>query len=231
MEPGFACVTSRAGSGTGWEGAATGDDQRVGMSMAVDADRPGGRGDGFVRVIVGLGSNEGDRLDHLRRAVASIDAGALPRCPAGSVAEVSAVYETRPVGPDPTLAGGPYLNAAICVHADRHADPEALVDALLRLEAEHRRQRRARWAARTLDLDLLLVLDRDDAGDTIVRRVESPRVTLPHPRMPGRDFVLAPLSDLLPDARVLDGDTVAERLARLPDSERTVLRRIDAQLR
>jgi 2-amino-4-hydroxy-6-hydroxymethyldihydropteridine diphosphokinase len=176
---------------------------------------------------VGLGSNEGDRLAHLRRAVASIDTGALPGGEPGCVVAVSSVYETRAVGPDPALAGGPHLNAAIEVQVDAEVSAEAIVDALLRIEASHGRVRRAKGAARPLDLDLLLVLDPDGT----VRAVHSERATVPHPRMLGRDFVLAPLSDVLQGAPVLHGETAAQRLAAVPMGERSILRRLDERLR
>ena len=179
---------------------------------------------------MGLGSNEGDRLAHLRRAVARIDAGVLPGSEAGCVAAVSGVVETRPVGPDPTLAGGPYLNAALEVRVHADASLDAIVEALLEIEAEHGRVRRTRWEARPLDLDLLLVLD-DTPDGWVARRVTTERVTVPHPRMPARDFVLAPLSDLLPREPVLDGKTAAERLETLRDEDRTILRRQQDRLR
>lgn len=202
-------------------------------------------------MFIGLGSNLGDRLAHLRHAVARIDAGVLPGTAVaggGAVVAVSAVVETRPVGPDPTLAGGPYLNAALEVHLHEGGSADAidrigwidridridpLMEALLQLEAEHGRVRRARWAARPLDLDLLLVLDPepDPAAGWIARSLTTTRVTIPHPRMRTRDFVLAPLADLLPTEPVLDGRTAAQWLAALPDDERTVLRRLDDRLR
>jgi 2-amino-4-hydroxy-6-hydroxymethyldihydropteridine diphosphokinase len=188
---------------------------------------------------VGLGSNEGDRLAHLRRAVARIDAGVLPGTTVaggGAVIAVSTVVETRPVGPDPALAGGPYLNAALEVHLHEGASAEAIdrmMEALLQLEAEHGRVRRARWAARPLDLDLLLVLDPEPEPEAgwIARSLTTTRVTIPHPRMLTRDFVLAPLADLLPTEPVLDGRTAAQWLAGLREEDRTVLRRLDDRLR
>lgn len=212
------------------QGRATGKSAGRSGSAANDAGEHAGidaGGADLARAFVGLGSNEGDRLAHLRRAVASIDAGALPGCEAGCVLAVSSVYETRAVGPDPALAGGPHLNAALELRVDAEVSAEAIIDALLRIEASHGRVRRAKGAARPLDLDLLLVLEPDGT----MRAVHSERATVPHPRMLGRDFVLAPLADVLHGAPVLHGETVAQRLAAVPLGERSILRRLDERLR
>lgn len=210
------------------------------MITSPQGERPGrreGSPAGTARAFVGLGSNEGDRLAHLRRAVARIDAGVLPGTTVaggGAVIAVSTVVETRPVGPDPARVGGPYLNAALEVHLHEGASAEAIdrmMDALLQLEAEHGRVRRARWAARPLDLDLLLVLDPEPEAGWIARSLTTARVTIPHPRIRTRDFVLAPLADLLPTEPVLDGRTAAQWLAGLREEDRTVLRRLDDRLR
>jgi 2-amino-4-hydroxy-6-hydroxymethyldihydropteridine diphosphokinase len=128
-----------------------------------------------MRAFVGLGSNLGDRLDHLRRAVAG-----LP-----DVVAVSPVYETDPVGGP---AQGPYLNAV--AELDTGLDPFQLLAACQRVERAAGRERRERWGPRTLDADVLLV-------DDLV--VDEPELTVPHPRMWERRFVLAPLADLAPD--------------------------------
>ncbi len=131
-------------------------------------------------------------------------------CRAGDVRILaeSAVYETSPVGgpeqPD-------YLNMVVAVATA--LSPDALLDRCLAIEAEHGRVRRERWGARTLDLDLL------SYGDT-VRQTE--RLTLPHPRMGERAFVLVPLAEIAPELRV--GDSTAGRLAAQID--RSGLRRI-----
>ena len=128
-----------------------------------------------MRAFVSLGSNLGDRLDHLRRAVAG-----LP-----DVVAVSPVYETEPVGGPEQ---GPYLN--LVVELDTELDPFGLLDACRRVECAAGRRRGERWGPRTLDADLLLV------GDL---RVDAPDLTVPHPRMWERRFVVAPLADLAPD--------------------------------
>lgn len=180
---------------------------------------------------MGLGSNEGDRLLILRSAVARMAEGAVP---GARLVGCSGIYETLPVGP----STGRFLNAVVELQATTGVglDPAALVEALLRIEGEHGRVRTQRWAARTLDLDLLLVLEpggaaQGDGAAWVSRTLDSPRATVPHPRMLDRDFVLAPLSELLPDAGVLDGKTARQRLEALTSEARSILGRLDAQLR
>ncbi|MCA1856799.1 2-amino-4-hydroxy-6-hydroxymethyldihydropteridine diphosphokinase [Massilia oculi] len=128
---------------------------------------------------VGIGANLGDAqanvLDALRR-LALLDGTA--------VIETSGLYRTAPVdssGPD-------YINAVACI--DTSFDPFELLTALQDIEAAHGRERPYRNAPRTLDLDLLLYGDQRIATETL---------TLPHPRMHERGFVLAPLAELAPD--------------------------------
>ncbi len=127
------------------------------------------------RAFLGLGSNLGDRLAHLRRAVA-----ALP-----DVVAVSPVYETEPVGGPPQ---GPYLNVVVELRTER--DARQLLAVCRRLEAAADRRRTVRFGPRTLDVDVLLV------GDD---RVDEPDLVVPHPRLWERRFVVAPLADVAPD--------------------------------
>lgn len=142
-----------------------------------------------------LGSNLGDR----RRTVSAALA-ALARDPRNANLRVSAVYETAPVGPP---GQSDYLNLAAALETAH--DALSLLDACLAIEQSLGRVRRERWGPRTLDLDLLLL------GDL---RLQTDRLTLPHPRLTGRAFVLAPLADLAPGL-VVDGDTVRAHLARV----------------
>ncbi|HUY22901.1 MAG TPA: 2-amino-4-hydroxy-6-hydroxymethyldihydropteridine diphosphokinase [Acidimicrobiales bacterium] len=129
-----------------------------------------------VRAFVGLGSNLGDRLAILRRAV-----DGLP-----DVVAVSQVYETEPVGGPPDQ--GPYLN--LVVELATTLSPRALLETARRLEAEAQRRRDVRWGPRTLDVDVLLV------GDVTV---DEDDLVVPHPRMWERRFVLEPLAELAPE--------------------------------
>lgn len=137
----------------------------------------------MARAYVGLGSNLGDRLAHLRGAVA-----ALRRTHGIDVVAASSVYESPAHRLPGQAPSGDYLNAVVAL--DTSLTPEALLDRLLAIETAAGRTRPVPWAPRTLDLDLLL------HGDT---RRRSPRLTLPHPRLALRRFVLAPLADLAPD--------------------------------
>jgi len=128
------------------------------------------------RAFLGLGSNLGDRVAHLRQAVA-----ALPDLDA-----VSPVYETDPVGgPDDQ---GPYLNLVARLATDR--GPRDLLEVCRTLEAAAGRVRDVRWGPRTLDVDVLWVEGQTAADDDLV---------VPHPRLWERRFVVAPLADLAPD--------------------------------
>jgi 2-amino-4-hydroxy-6-hydroxymethyldihydropteridine diphosphokinase len=141
-----------------------------------------------------LGSNLGDSLQTLRRAAAAL--GGL-----GAVVAASPVYETDPVGLTEQPA---FLNAV--VELDTTLEPLPLLDALLAIEADSGRERGVRFGPRTLDLDLIWY----DG-----RRLESDRLTLPHPRAHEREFVLRPLADLAPELP-LAGSTAGRLLAGLP---------------
>ena len=152
-------------------------------------------------VFVGLGSNLGDREGHLRRAVQALrDVITIER--------ISSIWLTQPVGFREQPA---FYNAVI---GGRTAlVPRALLTALLRVEAAMGRDRDAStpMGPRTIDLDLLVY-------DGLA--VDEPGLTLPHPRMLGRRFVLAPLAEIAPELRVGPGGrTVAERLAELGTDE------------
>jgi 2-amino-4-hydroxy-6-hydroxymethyldihydropteridine diphosphokinase len=168
-----------------------------------------------TRYFVGLGSNLGDRLASLRAA-----AGELAGFDDVQLVAHSGVWETRPLGP----GVGAFLNAAVELHAGIPAD--ALLERLLAIERRHGRIRRVRWGDRTLDLDLLCGFEIPTGRELIL---DTPSLSLPHPQLDQRDFVLQPLLDLDPSLTVR-GRSCAELLAALEDDARTLLRRIPENL-
>lgn len=141
---------------------------------------------------IALGSNLRNPISQLRRAVA-----ALAGIEQSRVTRVSSVYRSAPVGPP----GQPdYLNAVVCLHT--RLAPHALLDALQSIETRQGRVREQRWGPRTLDLDLLLY------GDTTLN---DERLTVPHPRMHERDFVLLPLQEISDEGLTMpDGSELAQ---------------------
>ena len=127
---------------------------------------------------IGLGANLGD-------ARAALDAAfvALATLPDSTLRAASSLYRSAPIDSN----GADYLNAV--VRLDTRLSPHALLGALQRIEHDHGRVRPYRNAPRTLDLDLLLYDD---------RRLVTPTLTLPHPRLHERAFVLVPLAEVAP---------------------------------
>lgn len=151
--------------------------------------------DDLRRYVIGLGANLGDRLLTLRSAVHGL-------AQHGTVLAVSGLYETDPIGP----AQPDFLNAAILLASE--LAPVPLLETLLSLERAHGRERRERWGARTLDLDLLF-------SPGLV--LSTPQLTLPHPELTRRAFALVPLLDVAQEARdPISGEPYSELLARLP---------------
>ena len=149
------------------------------------------------RIFVGLGANLGDARATLEAALA--DLAALPGT---RLLGRSSFYRTAPVD-----ASGPdYLNAVAELRSS--LAPEALLDALQAIEQQHGRERPYRNAPRTLDLDLLLM-----GG----QRQHTTRLTLPHPRLHQRAFVLAPLAELAPGLVIEGLGPVAPLLAACAD--------------
>jgi 2-amino-4-hydroxy-6-hydroxymethyldihydropteridine diphosphokinase len=134
-------------------------------------------------VVLGLGSNLGDRARNLRFARESLG-GAV-----GGFPVASSVWETRPEGGP--AAQGLYLNQVIAAPRELILLPAAgLLEAARTIERLAGRQRSERWGPRPLDIDLLLV------GNELIRTAE---LSVPHPRMTARRFVLGPLAEILPD--------------------------------
>ena len=162
-----------------------------------------------VRAYLGLGGNLDDPAARIRRAFGAI--GALAQT---SLVAQSALYRTAPVG---YLDQPDFINAVVAV--DTGLAPLDLLDALLALELDAGRERSFRNAPRTLDLDILLY------GAVVL---DDARLTLPHPRMGNRAFVLLPLAELAPDLLIPGVGVVRELAAactdqavrRLPDAPR-----------
>jgi 2-amino-4-hydroxy-6-hydroxymethyldihydropteridine diphosphokinase len=153
---------------------------------------------------LGLGSNVGDSAGHLRAAVELLKAAGI------EVEAVSSTYVTEPVGE--ILDQPDFLNAAVRIRTE--LEPEALLDACKRVEAERGRQfDLPRHSPRPLDVDLLLLGDLELATD---------RLTLPHREVTSRRFVLMPLLELDPDLALPDGTRLADALAALGDGEQRV---------
>jgi 2-amino-4-hydroxy-6-hydroxymethyldihydropteridine diphosphokinase len=161
----------------------------------------------MASVLIALGGNVGDVRATFRKAIANIcgmaQAALLAR---------SADYSTPPWGEEQQAS---FINA--CIEIETSLDPHALLFTLHKVEARFGRDRanERRWGPRTLDLDLI-------AYDDV--KLDKPELTLPHPRLFERAFVLVPLAEIAPD-RVIAGHQVADALAgvsadgifRLPD--------------
>ncbi|MCE9590880.1 MAG: 2-amino-4-hydroxy-6-hydroxymethyldihydropteridine diphosphokinase [Planctomycetes bacterium] len=152
----------------------------------------------MTRAFIGIGSNVGDRHAHV-----SMVRDALPKLPGTALVAFSPVYETDPVGPMPQEK---YLNAAALLETT--LPPADLLRELRAIEARTGRPpvaQRVHWGPRTLDLDILLY------GDQVICNDE---LTIPHPRLHERWFVLKPMADLDPAAiHPLLHKTIGELLA------------------
>jgi 2-amino-4-hydroxy-6-hydroxymethyldihydropteridine diphosphokinase len=156
-----------------------------------------------MRAHLGLGSNEGDRLGALRRARAALERRGL------AVQASSSVYETEPQGE--LLDQRDFLNACLAVETD--LSPEDLLAVCKAVEREMGREPGgARHGPRPIDVDVLLV------GDLELR---SERLTLPHPGVSTRRFVLEPLLELDPALTLPDGTELAGRLEEVRDQRVT----------
>jgi 2-amino-4-hydroxy-6-hydroxymethyldihydropteridine diphosphokinase len=155
---------------------------------------------------LGLGSNVGDSAGHLRAAIELLEQRGV------EVEAVSSAYVTEPVGE--ILDQPDFLNAAIRIRTG--LEPEALLDVCKAVEAERGRAfERPRHSPRPLDVDLLLL------GDLELR---TERLTLPHPEVSSRRFVLAPLLELDPELTLPDGTRLAEAFTALPPGQRVEVR-------
>ena len=132
------------------------------------------------RVFIGVGSNEGERLENISRAIRLLGATEGVR-----LAQMATIRETEPIGGP---AQGPYLNTV--VELDTTVEPAPLLNVLQTIERQlGRLPSQVRWAPRPIDLDLLFYDD---------RVMNEPALSVPHPRLHERRFVLEPLAQLAP---------------------------------
>lgn len=146
---------------------------------------------------VGIGANLGDARANVLDAIER-----LARMPSTRLLQASALYRTAPID----SSGDDYVNAVAAI--DTALDAPSVLAALQSIEQAHGRERPYRNAPRTLDLDLLLY------GDAIL---DLPQLTVPHPRMTERAFVLVPLLAIAPDVHVPGLSRAADYLPRVAD--------------
>lgn len=130
-------------------------------------------------VFISLGTNLGDRIQNLRKAIRAIEYNV------GEIIKQSSLYETKPWGksnqPD-------FLNQVILVHTEKN--PQECLNSLTSIERQLGRIRDEKWGARIIDLDLLYVND---------QAINTKQLVLPHPGIPDRRFVLVPMVEIAPD--------------------------------
>lgn len=151
-----------------------------------------------TRAYLGLGSNLGDRCRNLARALELLE-----RRGAGRVAAASSRYLTSAWG---RTDQPPFLNQVVAL--DTELGAEELLRLVQQVEEEMGRERREPWGPRVIDIDLLLY------GEA---RIASPGLTVPHPWLTQRAFVLIPLLELWPQASLPDGRPLAAALRRLEE--------------
>lgn len=142
-------------------------------------------------ILIGLGSNMGDREQNLQQALRLLEneGGVL-------INKVSSIYETAPFG---VMDQADFLNMAASI--ETHLPPEKLLQLCLKVEENMGRIRTRHWGPRIIDIDLLIY-------DNLHIRDES--LTLPHPGIVHRSFVLVPLRDVAPQLQLADGRTVED---------------------
>ena len=137
----------------------------------------------MIKAYIGLGSNLDDPQSQLKKAIISLE-----MVPSTSVVKTSSFYRSKPVGPQDQPD---YINAV--VELDTELSASVLLDYLQAIENEQGRERKIKWGARTLDLDILLF------GDEIIN---DDRLQVPHVEMHNRGFVLLPLNEIFSDCMI-----------------------------
>jgi len=156
--------------------------------------------DKLEQAYIGLGSNLQNPAQQLQQALISLKA--LPQT---QLVCISSFYRSAPIG---SPSQPDYCNAVAAL--DTALAPLALLDALQSIEQTQGRVRGERWGARTLDLDILLF------GGQII---ESERLTVPHPQMQRRAFVLWPLAEIAPNLSLPNGKPLTDWLSKCPYGE------------
>ncbi|MCH8502387.1 MAG: 2-amino-4-hydroxy-6-hydroxymethyldihydropteridine diphosphokinase [Aliidiomarina sp.] len=149
------------------------------------------------RCFIGLGANLEQPLITVQRA-----AEVLARHPALHNWRCSSLYQSKPMGPQDQPD---YVNAVACF--DTELQPLDLLDTLQSIEQQFGRLRGRRWGPRTLDLDLLFYANEN---------INHERLTVPHPGILEREFVLIPLAELAPDLLLPTGQTAAVAAQQIP---------------
>ena len=159
---------------------------------------------GRHQVYIGFGSNLGNRLNNCRNAIGAL--GALPLC---SLLKTSSFYETSPVG----LVEQPaFINGVVLLETSE--DAHWLLRQMLEIEKTFGRIRTLKWGPRSIDLDLLFFDD---------QIIDTPGLSVPHPSLHERRFVLEPLNEVAPDLRHPSlGKSVADLLHDLRDGDQRV---------
>jgi 2-amino-4-hydroxy-6-hydroxymethyldihydropteridine diphosphokinase len=148
---------------------------------------------------LGLGSSLGDRREQLRAALRRLETFG----PGVRVVAVSPVYQSPHLGLEPgdSERFPPHLNGVARIETT--LSPESLLERVQAVEAAGQRQRSQRWGPRTIDIDILLY-------DDLILQTDA--LTLPHPGIAARAFVVRPLADLAPDLRLPGGRSLADLL-------------------
>ncbi|MEQ6389435.1 2-amino-4-hydroxy-6-hydroxymethyldihydropteridine diphosphokinase [Bacillaceae bacterium S4-13-58] len=155
---------------------------------------------------IALGSNLGERDIYLKKAIDRLKSHSFV-----NILKCSSIYETDPVGFEDQ---DQFLNMVINIETD--LSPEALLEECLRIEKELGRERLFRWGPRVIDLDILLYNQEN---------MESEKLTIPHPRMKERAFVILPLFEI--DSELIfpdQHDTISSVVQKLPEIEKKGVR-------